>query len=71
MNSCWNKSKGKSLEYRLYLLLTGFDFYLRVYLAVPSLCHAMIFHEAAEVKIIAQTAAVASASVANKMLISE
>lgn len=71
MNSYWNKSKGESLEYSLYLLLTGFDFYIRVYLAVPSLCHLMIFHEGAKVKIIAQAAAVASAPLANKMLISE
>lgn len=68
MNSYWNKSKG---EYNLYLLLTGFEFYIHVYLAVPSLCHLMIFHEAAKIKIIAQAAAVASAPLADEMLVSE
>lgn len=70
MNSYWNKSKGESLEYSLYLLLTGFDFYIHVYLAVPSLYHLMIFHEAAKITIIAQAAAVALAPLADKMLIS-
>jgi len=34
--------------------MTGFEFYLRVCLAALSLCHFMMFHEAAKVKIIAQ-----------------
>lgn len=71
MSSYWNKSKGESLEYRWYLLLTGFDFYLHVYLAVLSPCHLMIFRKAAKVKMIAQASSVASASVAVNMLISE
>lgn len=65
------KVKVKALNIGCTCSCTGFDFYSHIYLAVPSLCRFIIFHEAAKGKIIAQAAAVASASVANKVLISE